>query len=73
MSQVRSSAAPAELMRNSVDTYHKAVMPKPLLARTYKKYASLALRQQEKSMVQLEPKMLGSSKPRMFYPFMAVP
>ena len=73
MFQVRSSAAPAELMRNSVDTYHKAVMPKPLLATTYKKYASLALRQQEKSMVQLEPAMLGSSKPRMFYPFMAVP
>ena len=48
-------------------------MPKPLLARTYKKYGSLALRQQQKSMVQLEPKMLGSSKPTMFYPFMAVP
>merc|ERR1711874_548105 len=50
--------APAEEMRNSVDTYYKAVLPskaKPHL----RKLATQAL-QKEKAMVELAPKRLGS-------------
>merc|ERR1711874_303872 len=63
--------APAEEMRNSVDTYYKAVLPskaKPHL----RKLATQAL-QKEKAMVELAPKMIGESKPKMFHRFMAVP
>ena len=63
--------APAEEMRNSVDTYYKAVMPSKVKA-TRRKLVTQAL-QKEKVMVELAPKMMGESKPKMFHRFMAVP
>ena len=63
--------APAEEMRNSVDTYYKAVMPSKVKAHS-RKLATQAL-QKEKVMVELAPKMMGESKPKMFHRFMAVP
>ena len=63
--------APAEEMRNSVDTYYKAVMPSKVKAQR-RKLVTQAL-QKEKVMVELAPKMMGESKPKMFHRFMAVP
>ena len=63
--------APAEDMRNSVDTYYKAVMPSKVKAQR-RKLVTQAL-QKEKVMVELAPKMMGESKPKMFHRFMAVP
>merc|ERR1712001_98286 len=63
--------APAEEMRNSVDTYYKAVMPSKVKAHS-RKLATHALHK-EKAMVELAPKMMGESKPKMFHRFMAVP
>merc|ERR1712190_92169 len=56
--------APAEEMRNSVDTYYKAVMPSKVKAQR-RKLVTQAL-QKEKVMVELAPKMMGESKPKMF-------
>ena len=64
--------APAEEMRNSVDTYYKAVLPTNKLKTQLRKLATQAL-QKEKAMVELAPKMMGESKPKMFHRFMAVP
>merc|ERR1712080_5837 len=64
--------APAEEMRNSVDTYYKAVMPSKVKKTQSRKLATQAL-QKEKAMVELAPKMMGESKPKMFHRFMAVP
>merc|ERR1719234_492182 len=63
--------APAEEMRNSVDTYYKAVLPKSTRVKA-RKLRTQAL-QKEKVMVELAPKMMGESKPKMFHRFMAVP
>ena len=65
---------PADEMRNSVDTYYKAAMghsafPAP---RRVKQLRTAALRK-ERPMVELQPKMMGASRPRMFHRFMAVP
>ena len=64
--------APAEEMRNSVDTYYKAVLPTNKVKTQSRKLATQAL-QKEKAMVELAPKMMGESKPKMFHRFMAVP
>ena len=64
--------APAEEMRNSVDTYYKAVLPTNKVKAQSRKLATQAL-QKEKAMVELAPKMMGESKPKMFHRFMAVP
>ena len=64
--------APAEEMRNSVDTYYKAVLPSKAKQTHLRKLATQAL-QKEKAMVELAPKMMGESKPKMFHRFMAVP
>merc|ERR1712212_945026 len=63
--------APAEEMRNSVDTYYKAVLPSKVKTHS-RKLATQAL-QKEKVMVELAPRMMGESKPKMFHRFMAVP
>ena len=67
----RQEVKPAVQMRNSVDTYYKAVMPSKVKA-TRRKLVTQAL-QKEKVMVELAPKMMGESKPKMFHRFMAVP
>ena len=64
--------APAEEMRNSVDTYYKAVLPSKAKKTFPRKLATQAL-QKEKAMVELAPKMMGETKPKMFHRFMAVP
>merc|ERR1712172_58231 len=66
------SKAPAEEMRNSVDTYYKAVLPSTKVKAQSRKLRTQAL-QKEKVMVELAPKMMGEAKPKMFHRFMAVP
>ena len=67
----KKEVKPAVQMRNSVDTYYKAVLPAKLKLHS-KKLATHALHK-EKAMVELAPKMMGESKPKMFHRFMAVP
>ena len=70
--QQRQEVKPAMVqMRNSVDTYYKAVLPSKAKPHS-RKLATQAL-QKEKVMVELAPKMMGESKPKMFHRFMAVP
>ena len=67
----RTQAGPAEEMRNSVDTYYKAVMP--ARARPLAKKVRLQALRKERTMVELAPKMMGAARPKMFHRFMAVP
>ena len=65
--------APAEEMRNSVDTYYKAVLPKSTKVKAQRRKLRTQALQKEKVMVELAPKMMGEAKPKMFHRFMAVP
>ena len=67
------SKAPAEEMRNSVDTYYKAVLPKSTKVKAQSRKLRTQALQKEKVMVELAPKMMGEAKPKMFHRFMAVP
>jgi hypothetical protein len=70
----RQLGRPVAEMRNSVDTYYKAAMGHSAFAapRRVKQLRTAALRK-ERTMVELKPKMMGASRPRMFHRFMAVP
>merc|ERR1719234_22831 len=65
--------APAEEMRNSVDTYYKAVLPSTTRVKVQRRKLRTQALQKEKVMVELAPKMMGEAKPKMFHRFMAVP
>merc|ERR1719228_2919919 len=54
-----------ELMRNSVDTYYREVMPESVAAKTVEKYRTL-VKDATVEMVELAPAMMGDAEPKMF-------